>query len=245
VSTLGSAVRQVAIARWLVSIGYPVNHALPVSQPVKLAEAVVTFWESVGDGTVYAPIADVASVIRQLHTIVERPPDVDLPELLPLGEVGGPLPPFRSLDSDDARFLRSRVEWARTEFSRLEFALPSGLIHGDANVGNVLSGKDGRPVVIDLDSFAVGPREWDLIQTAIFYDRFGWHSREEYETFVAVYGYDVMKWSGYSTLADIREIAMVAWLSTKAGESSSTAAEAGKRINAIRTGASRRDWGPY
>ena len=40
--------------------------------------------------------------------------------------------------------------------------------------------------VFDLDSFAVGPREWDLVQTALFYDRLGWHTREEYRTFVEV-----------------------------------------------------------
>jgi hypothetical protein len=42
--------------------------------------------------------------------------------------------------------------------------------------------------VIDLDGFAVGPREWDLALTAIYYDSFGWHTREEYEDFVRVYG---------------------------------------------------------
>jgi hypothetical protein len=58
--------------------------------------------------------------------------------------------------------------------------------------------------VIDLDNFATGPRKWDLIQTAIFYDRLGWHTREEYEAFTKVYGYDIMQWPGYPMLADIR-----------------------------------------
>ena len=44
--------------------------------------------------------------------------------------------------------------------------------------------------MIDLDGFAVGPREWDLVQTAMYYDSFGWHTREEYEDFARVYGYD-------------------------------------------------------
>jgi hypothetical protein len=48
----------------------------------------------------------------------------------------------------------------------------------------------GTPVLIDLDGFAVGPREWDLMQTAMYYDSFGWHTREEYEDFARAYGYD-------------------------------------------------------
>ena len=39
----------------------------------------------------------------------------------------------------------------------------------------------GNPVVTDLDGFAVGPGERDLALTAIYYDSFGWHSREENE----------------------------------------------------------------
>ena len=70
-------------------------------------------------------------------------------------------------------------------------------------------------------------------------------SREEYETFVEVYGYDLMAWEGYPALADMREIAMTTWLSRRASESPGAAAEAHKRITAIRTGASRRDWGAY
>src|SRR5689334_1502578 len=39
-----------------------------------------------------------------------------------------------------------------------------------------------QAVLIDLDSVSIGPREWDLIQTALFADRLGWHTTEEYRT---------------------------------------------------------------
>ena len=45
------------------------------------------------------------------------------------------------------------------------------------------------------------PREWDLALTAIYYDSFGWHTREEYETFVRIYGFDIMQWPGYRPCA--------------------------------------------
>jgi len=98
---------------------------------------------------------------------------------------------------------------------------------------------------IDQDDFATGPREWDLIQTAIFYDRFGWHTREEYGTFVKIYGYDIIQWPGYPMLANIREFIMTTWVVQKASENEKTSAEARKRIDALRMGASRKDWSPF
>jgi aminoglycoside phosphotransferase (APT) family kinase protein len=141
--------------------------------------------------------------------------------------------------------MTSELATLQAAYSRLEFALPHGVIHGDASIGNVLSDPGGHPVVIDLDDFATGPREWDLIQTAIYYDRFGWHTREEYETFTKVYGYDIMQWPGYPVLADIREFIMATWIIQKAAESEKITAEARKRVDALRTGASRRDWLPF
>ena len=47
------------------------------------------------------------------------------------------------------------------EFPRLPIALSTGLIPGDANVGNVLTDTLAKPVLIDVDNFATSPREWD------------------------------------------------------------------------------------
>lgn len=241
---LANARKQIAVARWLETIDYPATRAIDVSQPVEAEGRVITFWRSVAPETVYAPIEDVAALIRQLHDLTP-PPGLNLPPLCPFGTKSDAVPEFPGLSDADAQYLRSRIEWARTEFPLLPFVLPSGVIHGDANVGNVLVDTGGQAVLIDLDSFATGPREWDLIQTALFYDRLGWHSRGEYETFVEVYGFDLLEWSGYADLADMREIAMTSWLSRKAADSETKAKEAAKRIEAIRSGGSRRDWGAY
>jgi hypothetical protein len=99
-------------------------------------------------------------------------------------------------------------------------------------------------VMIDLDNFATGHREWDLILTAVYYDSFGWHTAEEYAEFARVYGFDIMKWSGYSTLKELSEYLMITWVITKAAESRRVAEEASKRIESMRTGASRKDWAP-
>lgn len=94
----------------------------------------------------------------------------------------------------------------KSEYERLEFSLPSGHLHCDFNVGNVLRDAAGHPRVIDLDGFATAPREWDLTQTAIYHDSFGWHTEAEYADFVAGYVFDAREWVGYAVLRSVREL---------------------------------------
>jgi Ser/Thr protein kinase RdoA (MazF antagonist) len=240
-----TARKTVAVARWLESVGYPAVRAISVDQPVIAEGHAVTFWEAVSDdGSEYATITQVAEVISRLHALT-APESLGLPELDPFGGTGARISSSTWLTDSDRDFMTRELARLRGGYARLEFALPHGVIHGDANIGNVLRDDHGNPVVIDLDNFATGPREWDLIQTALFYDRYGWHTREQYDTFVRVYGYDIMQWPGYPVLADIREFAMVTWIIQKASENEKTEAEARKRVDAMRTGASRKDWLPF
>lgn len=130
-------------------------------------------------------------------------------------------------------------------YERLDFVLPAGHLHGDFNVGNVLRDSGEHPRVIDLDGFAVGPREWDLTQTAMYYDSFGWHTAREYAQFAESYGFDVRQWSGYSVLRSVRELLMITWLAQNAGANPRAATEVEKRVATLRFGGSRRDWAPF
>jgi aminoglycoside phosphotransferase (APT) family kinase protein len=234
----------VEVARWLESAAYPAVRALPLDQPIVVDSHAVTFWEAVSDGEQYATIDQVAEVIARLHKMT-APDDLCLPALEPFRNAGRRIAESRWLTGDDRTWMTSELGRLQAEYAGLDFALPQGVIHGDANIGNVLRDDHGNPVVIDLDDFATGPREWDLIQTAIYYDRFGWHTREEYETFTRVYGYDLLQWPGYPVLAAVREFIMATWMVLKADESERTSAEARKRLHALRTGGSRKDWDPF
>ena len=241
----GSVRRTVAVARWLRSAGYPAVRATDADQPVIIDGHAVTFWEAISDdGSEYATIAEVAEVIARLHKLT-APGSLRLPEFAPFENAGSRIAGSEWLSPDDRDYMTSELARLQDEYARLDFVLPRGVIHGDANIGNVLHDERGKPVVIDLDSFATGPREWDLIQTALFYDRYGWHTCEEYETFTRVYGYDIMQWPGCPVLADAREFIQVTWMIQKAGESEKTSAEAAKRLAALKSGASRKDWCPF
>jgi Ser/Thr protein kinase RdoA (MazF antagonist) len=207
-----TAKRTVEVARWLESAGYPAVRAIGIDQPVVVDSHAVTFWHAVSeDGSQYATIAQVGEVIARLHALA-APEALRLPELRPFGNATRRIASSGWLSPDDRDFMTSELARLQAAYAHLDFALPHGVIHGDASIGNVLRDPDGHPVVIDLDDFATGPREWDLILTAIYYDRFGWHTREEYETFTKVYGYDIMQWPGYPMLADIREFIMTTWV---------------------------------
>jgi aminoglycoside phosphotransferase (APT) family kinase protein len=237
--------RTVAVARWLKSIGYPAVRVVDVEQPVMIDGQAVTFWEAVSDdGDEYASVTEFAELLLRLHKLT-APADLHLPELTPFANASKRIEANSWLTADDRVFLTAMLAQMRGAYAGLDFALPPGVIHGDANVGNVLRDRHGHPVMIDLDGFAIGPREWDVVLTAIYYDSFDWHTREEYQDFVRVYGYDIMTWPGYPIMRAVREFLMVTWIIQKAPESEQAAAESAKRIAALRTGASRKDWQPY
>ena len=149
------------------------------------------------------------------------------------------------LAEGDREFLRARLAELSERYAGLKFVLPAGPVHGDANVGNVIRRSDGVAVLIDMDGFAAGPREWDLVLTAMYFERFGWHTAQEYGEFVSGYGFDVMSWPGYRVLRDVRELLMVAWLAQNIRESPEIAAEVVSRIADLRGGDGRRDWAPF
>jgi thiamine kinase-like enzyme len=236
--------RTVAVARWLESADYPAVRVMAVDQPVITGGYVVTFWQAISDdGDQYASTAEIADVLARLHRLV-TPEELHLPPLAPFANAAQRIGANTWLSPDDRSFLTTTLARMQDAYADLEFVLPQGVIHCDASVGNVLRDGQGNPVLIDLDGFATGPREWDLALTAIYYDSFGWHTREEYEDFARVYGFDIMQWPGYPVMRAVREFLMVTWVVQKAAESDWAAAEARNRISALRTGASRKDWQP-
>jgi thiamine kinase-like enzyme len=237
--------RSVAVARWLESADYPAVRVIDVDQPLIADGYVVTFWKAISDeGDQYASTPEIAAILARLHRLTV-PEGLHLPSLDPFANAAPRIERNTWLSPDDRVFFAETLARLQNAYAQLEFVLPQGVIHGDASVGNVLLDSEGAPLLIDLDGFAIGPREWDLVQTAMYYDSFGWHTRQEYEDFARVYGYDVTAWVGYPILREMREFVMVTWLIQKAAEDAQSAAEASKRIAALRTGASRMDWQPF
>jgi aminoglycoside phosphotransferase (APT) family kinase protein len=240
--------RQVAVARWLASAGVPVVRTVAVEQPIEAAGRQVTLWESVGDGAAddlsrYGTTAELGQILRQLHGL-PAPDGVQLPAFDPLRRIEGRLATLSHLSMQDRDRLKDRAAKLARGYRALSFSLPTGPIHGDANVGNLLRASDGEAVLSDLDGFAIGPREWDLILTAIYTDRYGWHTEAEYQDFTEAYGFDVRQWGGYQVLGDVRELLMVLWNAGNAATDPGHARELAKRLESLRTGEGRSSWSP-
>jgi aminoglycoside phosphotransferase (APT) family kinase protein len=244
VDGFASAERQVEAARWLVGHQVPSVVAVDVIQPVVAAGRVVTAWVSVSDAVAYGTTSELGTILRQLHGLPEPP--FELPAAMPTkaAEAAVRIGELRCVDAPNRVMLADRYARLVQDAQAVRPVLPQGVIHGDANVGNLLRRDDGVAVLSDLDSVAIGPREWDLIQTAIYYERFGWHTDEEYAAFVDAYGFDVLDWSGYPTFADLRETSMVVWLAGTAETDPTALPELATRLKALRENTSRRTWKP-
>jgi aminoglycoside phosphotransferase (APT) family kinase protein len=233
--------KELHVARWLASSGFPAARVVEdIDQPLILGERAVTFWELIEESPEPAHVVDVARLLRDLHRLPE-PRDFAVPRFEPLGHTMRRL--GSAMDGEDVQFLRNRCELLQHQFADLEFALPPGVIHGDAHEGNALRDRSGMVRLLDFESFAIGPREWDLGVLALRYRPFGWISKDDYKACVAAYGgFDVTEWSGFRVLQAIRELSMTTWLQQKAGESPEHDAEFRKRMADLRDDSAPRHW---
>ncbi|MGW6456957.1 phosphotransferase [Streptomyces sp. NPDC055078] len=242
---LADMARVVRVARWLEAEGFPATRVVPgLEQPLTVDGWVVTFWESAQDREEYADLAELGDLLRRLHWL-DEPDSLGLSYYDPFAEVWDSLRELRGVDGDDLGFLEERAGKIHKEYDRLDWVLDFGMIHGDANVGNALRDRSRRPLLIDLDGFSLGQREWDLVLTSLYYERFGWHTRTEYESFVHHYGFDLLNWPGYPVLADLRELKMTLWLGHQVTTDPRSAEEFTRRVRTLQTGGSRRDWQPF
>ncbi|MBO2447107.1 aminoglycoside phosphotransferase family protein [Actinomadura barringtoniae] len=233
--------REVEVARWLTAEGLPVTRPLDVEQPFVVGGTVVSLWHAV-DGEWTVP-AELGRLLRKLHGL--RPPaELSLPALDPFSRVDERIEAVQGIPDEDKAQLRTLARDLRGALQEVEYVLPTAVIHGDANIGNVLRTPEGEAVLFDLDGVCWGPPEWDLAITAV-YRELGWHTDAEYEEFCQAYGFDVTQLPGYPVLRAVRELRMTCWLSQQAGDDESIAAEVSRRIQDLADPARPRLWHPY
>jgi aminoglycoside phosphotransferase (APT) family kinase protein len=184
---------------------------VPVQQPLKAMNCLGTVWERLLEepdhGNLYRPLGQLIQLFHQ-RTV----------------ELRVPLEPWHQLASSDRRLaeLHSHyapqdvamlTRWSRrisTALDQVEPMLTGGVIHGQAEVGNVLF-RAGQPVLIDFEQVAIGPREWDLVHTAVVVTRFG-RPEQCYRDFADAYGLDIRTWDGYETYRRLWELCATTWL---------------------------------
>ncbi len=237
------ASREVRTGRWLAAQGVPAVRPLEsINQPVTVDGHVVTLWREVSDASM-ASTAELAGLLRQLHEL-PVPSDFEIPALDPFVRLEEHLAAAEpALENGDRRFLAERFKQLRHDHARVSVGLPVCVIHGDANRKNAIRGRDGVAVLLDLERFSLGPREWDLVVPAV-YQRLGWYSDSEYDAFVDAYGWDVRTWDGFTVFAALREFRMTAWLLSRLAREPNLRDEATNRIASLRDPDAPRSWTP-
>ena len=231
------------VARWLAATGLPaVRLAGGVDQLREIGGRVVTWWDLIVEARPKPTFVDLAELLGQLHNL-PAPTTFALPRFDPMPRVLGRLRSASdSLAESDRRFIAARHDELRAKYEDLTFDLERGVIHGDAHIGNLMRREDGTVVLIDLEAFAWGPREWDASVFAAAYSAFEWMDQDEYRRCVDAYGWDPLTWNGFSTLRSIRELNMVTWLVQRAGESPEVDEEIARRLTDLRNDELPRRW---
>ncbi|MEV0649912.1 aminoglycoside phosphotransferase family protein [Phytomonospora sp. NPDC050363] len=228
---MAGARREMAIAAWLAGEGIPVVRPAPgMPGPLTVDGLPVTLWVEVPDPSPSTP-EQLGQALRALHRLT-APDHLRLEQVEPLHGVDARLH-AAPLDDGDRDFLLGLAKRLAAAYTETDFALPVGVVHGDAHVDNLVYGSDGTLAFVDLEDFALCHPEWDLVLTAIERDC-GWITGEAYDQFAAVYGYDVTAGPGYEVLRSIRLLRMTSWLAQMAGESERAAAEVAHRVETLR-----------
>lgn len=192
------------VTRWLATLDFPTVEPLPLDQPIQARGCLVTFWHYLPQHGPPPTPADLGFLLARLHRL--PPPPLPLPTYEPLRSVSHAIDQSRAITEEERAWLKDHCGRLDRAYQELDFALPSGMIHGDAYRGNLL--RDGSRVVLaDWDAVSNGPREMDLIPT-LQARRFGL-PEEQRKAFVSAYGHDITAWPGYRTVRDIRELSTI------------------------------------
>lgn len=238
---LDRARRELDIAVWLAEAGVP---AVRAAEPKALLVEghPVTVWHRLPDPVRPAEPRDLAELLRVVHALPT--PSFELPPRELLGGVERWLRlAGDAIDPADAVYLRERRDGFAAAAAGLTPRLTPGPIHGDALPRNVHVGADG-PVLVDLETFSFDLREHDLVVMALSRDRYGLPAAA-YESFVAVYGWDVREWEGCSVLRGARETASCAWVAQHAPGNPKALEEFGRRVASLREGDEMVRWYPF
>lgn len=232
----------VAVARWLADLTYPaVRLRDSVCQPLAAGDFLATVWDYVLPSDPQPDGRDLGQLLLQLHAIQAPPPP--LPPLSILDDVRRRLGDADGLDDDDRDYLAQRGDALTDALASVDYALSPGAIHGDAHTGNLIRNPASTVLLLDLDSFSHGPREWDLVPAALGAVRF--HNTQSYRQLVEVYGFDVTAWSGWPILRAVRELQLLASAVPRIASSSRVAAQFAHRLRTVRHADPDAAWQPY
>ena len=235
----------IAAADWLATHAAPAVRLTDLPQPIRATDShgiawTATTWHA---ETPTGPVPTGRDLGRLLRIVHSLPPPADpLPAWEPLEDVRRRLADAEALPDDDRSVLHRLVDELDGDLPSVRYALPPGPIHGDAHLGNLIPTAAGA-VLCDFDSAATGPREVDLVPTAVGVLRFQRPAQVQ-DDLAAAYGFDVTRWSGWPVLRRLRELKLVTSALPLLASQPAMAARWRQRMRSLSDG-DERSWQPY
>jgi phosphotransferase family enzyme len=220
-----------AATGWLAGRGFATVRP-KVNRPVVHGVVVVSFWEY--EETVKAgrsPTA-LAALVRELHSFRDAPLGLSSMPNPVLGTAQALQEHPGAFDGDDREWLAGEISACEQRWDAMRFALPAGLIHGDAHPNNLLYTRRGV-LLGDWDHVSYGPREWDLVQAVYFHRRFP-APGDDLDAAARSYGWDLRSWPGVDDLVGIREVSGLGSYIRTAAAKPFARAELAYRIRTLR-----------
>ncbi|WP_410659550.1 phosphotransferase [Amycolatopsis sp. lyj-112] len=232
--TRDTALREVAVSRWLETAGIPATQAIAdLPQNVLVDDRPITWWKFLPSHRPATP-SDLGRILLQLHRL-DAPQDLHLPAHNPFAGIRDRVQQAIWLTDDDQTWLIEHERTLSKAYDSLSPPIDRGLIHGDAWQGNVALLDDGRTVLLDLEAVSHGHRAWDLIQIAVDFTDFRRLSRKAYQGFVDSYGgYDLTTSHNFRTFADIQVLRWLAFALSKATDDPAAIRECRHRLSCVR-----------
>lgn len=216
---------------WLARQGFATVRP-KVGRVVVSAGLVVSFWEYEETVKASPSPAALAGLLRELHSLPDAPQGLS-PMPSPLQGVARAVGDHPgAFDGDDRSWLSGEIAECERRWERMRFALPAGLVHGDAHPNNLLHARRGV-LLADWDHVGYGPREWDLVQAAYFRRRFPVQG-DDPDAAARAYGWDLRAWPGAADLIGIREVSGLGSYIRTAAAKPSARAELAYRIKTLR-----------
>lgn len=232
----------VTTAGLLAAHGVPAVAVLPEAPtPLQVRGHTVTFWQEVPDTGRQPRGTDLAGLLLRMHHLPTR--DTGLPGWDPIGDLRDRLAATDAWDPTDVDFLLHRCDEVAARLAGLRYALPPGVVHGDAHLGNLIP-TPGGAVLCDFDTTCIGPREWDLVPIAVGALRVH-RSPHTHQRLAAAYGFDVTAWDGFPVLRELRELQITGAVLPTAGANPSISPELRRRLRCLRAGDTFTRWTAY
>lgn len=241
-ATMAARVSKVIkVARWLKEGGVPAVRLLNLDQPLVIDNLHLTLWHEESVGGPKPTGVDLAAILRQWHQL--ESPEGGLPTWNPIAEIRSRLAEPDGVDAADLSYLLDECDRIEEQLDCLAYELPRGPIHGDAFMGNLIDGTTGA-VICDFDSSCEGPREWDFVPLAVGKLRFDYPG-DDYGDLTRAYGFDVVKWPGFSVLRRLRELKLVSSLVPVLGSRAVLRPQWQTRMDTYRSGDQTTRWSTY